>query len=217
MTISGHNKTADCPLCNSKACSYYNYNKRHFYKCMTCCGIFLDRKLWLTKEEEIARYTMHNNDVEDKKYQQFVAPITNAVLKDFTAKHRGIDFGAGTGPVISKVLGDHNYKIVQYDPLFHNHKVLLDLRYDYIVCCEVMEHFFHVKKEFDLLRKIMLPNGKLYCMTVLFDDCNDFHNWYYKNDPSHVFIYQYKTIYWIKKTFKFSHVKIKDRLITFSK
>jgi len=216
MTIAKHNTMTDCPLCNSKADTFYNYNKRHFFKCNTCAGIFLDKKLWLTKEEEIARYKTHNNDVEDKNYQQFVAPITTAVLKDFTVKHKGLDFGAGTGPVISKVLGDHNFQIVQYDPFFHNYKNLLDKNYNYIVCCEVMEHFYYPKKEFDLLKKIMLPHARLYCMTVLFDESMNFHNWYYKNDPSHVFIYQFKTIYWIKENFKFSDVTINDRLITFT-
>jgi len=217
MTSIEHKKTEICLLCNSNASTFYNYNDRHFFKCNTCAGIFLDKNLWLTKEDEIARYITHNNDVEDKNYQLFVSPITNAVLRDFDKEHYGIDFGAGTGPVISKILGDHKFQIVQYDPFFHNYKNLLDKKYDYIVCCEVIEHFYHPKKEFDLLKKIMRPNAKLYCMTVLFEDNMDFHNWYYKNDPSHVFIYQSKTIYWIKENLKFSDVIINNRLITFSK
>lgn len=43
------------------------------------------------------RYQKHNNDIEDDGYQKFVAPITTAIMKDFTQNHKGLDFGAGTG------------------------------------------------------------------------------------------------------------------------
>jgi len=208
--------TSNCPLCHCEAGTFYQYEEQHFFQCPTCYGIFLDKKLRLTYEEEIARYKTHNNNIEDKNYQQFVSPITLAVLKDFTPAHKGLDFGAGTGPVISKVLEDKGLQIVQYDPFFHNYQNLLQSTYDYIVCCEVMEHFFDPQKEFTLLKKLIKPNGKLYCMTVLYDDNIDFQNWYYKNDPTHVFLYHSKTIRWIQENFAFSGVRIEGRLITFS-
>ncbi len=211
-----HITTANCPLCNSETDTLYQFDKRHFFKCNICSGLFLDKKLRLKPTEEIVRYQTHNNDVEDKNYQQFVSPITSSVIRDFTQHHNGIDFGAGTGPVISKVLDNHNFRIVQYDPYFHNSPSLLKSTYDYIVCCEVMEHFYNPEKEFNLLKRLLQPHGKLYCMTVLYDDIIDLHNWYYKNDPTHVFLYHERTIYWIKQNFEFSDVIIEGRLITFS-
>jgi len=98
---------------------------------------------------------------------------------------------------------------------FHSSPTLLKETYNYIACCEVIEHFYNPKKEFALLKKLLKPNGKLYLMTALFDKTIDFHTWYYKNDPTHVFIYQEKTINWIKNEFDFSAVTIKGRLITF--
>ncbi len=216
MSIEEQNITATCPLCDSKANTFYQQGERHFFQCPTCYGIFLDKNLWLTKAEEIARYNTHNNDVEDKNYQQFVSPITFAIKRDFTQYHKGLDFGAGTGPVISKVLSDTNYQIAQYDPFFHKYPLLLKSTYEYIACCEVIEHFYNPKKEFSLLKKLLAENGELYCMTVIFDDSMDFHNWYYKNDPTHVFMYHQRTIHWIKENFGFSHVTIESRLITFS-
>ncbi len=216
MSITQNNITTNCLLCHSRSNIFYQYDQRVFYQCKTCCGIFLDKKLRLTNIEEIIRYQIHNNNVEDENYQQFVSPITSAVIRDFTQRNKGLDFGAGTGPVISKVLKDNDFKIVQYDPYFHNYPSLLESAYDYIVCCEVIEHFYNPKKEFTLLKKLMVPNSKLYCMTVLFDDTIDFHNWYYKNDPTHVFLYHPNTIYWIKENFEFSNVIIENRLITFS-
>ena len=167
-------------------------------------------------ENEEKHYRFHNNDVNDKGYQNFVSPITSAILADFTNTDSGLDFGAGTGSAISKVLQDNGFQIVQYDPFFHNHPELLKTQYNYIACCEVVEHFHHPAKEFELLKKLLLPNGKLYIMTHLYEPVVDFTTWYYKNDHTHVFMYQQETMEWIAKTFGFSSVEIKTRLIIFS-
>lgn len=165
------------------------------------------------KTDEKARYETHNNDVNDLAYQKFVSPISNYVLKHFSPTDSGLDFGSGTGPVISKVLKDNGYDIKQYDPFFANFPELLTQKYDYIVCCEVMEHFHNPDKEFFQLRAMLNPNGALICMTHLYDDTIEFKNWYYKNDPTHVFIYQKPTIAYIAKRFNFTSYKIDSRLI----
>lgn len=176
----------------------------------------MDESLRPDAKEERLRYEEHFNDVENEGYQRFVSPITSSVLNDFSKTDKGLDFGAGTGPVISKLLKDQDYSLVQYDPFFHNFPDLLKDKYNYIVCCEVMEHFYHPKKEFELLQNLLHTKGKLYCMTDLWDESIDFHKWYYKNDQTHVFIYHINTIEWIQKEIGFSNVTIEGRLITFS-
>jgi 2-polyprenyl-3-methyl-5-hydroxy-6-metoxy-1,4-benzoquinol methylase len=168
------------------------------------------------RKEEIRVYKQHKNDIHDERYQNFVSPITLAVMRDFKTEHRGLDFGAGTGPVITSVLNSSGYQIIPYDPYFHNNGELLNSRYDYIACCEVMEHFHHPYQEFDLLKKLLNPGGKLYCMTMLFDDGIDFEKWYYKNDPTHVFLYSPASLEWIRKYFGFQDVQVEGRLITFT-
>ena len=175
----------------------------------------MDKRLRLKMEDEKMRYETHNNDVFDERYQNFVSPITKAILENFSEDHLGLDFGAGTGPVISKVLKDNDFRIKAYDPFFHNNPSILNEEYDYIACCEVIEHFYSPKKEFSLLNKILSKGGRLYCMTDIYEESIDFSTWYYKNDPTHVFIYQKKTIAWIKNEFDFSRVNIDGRLITF--
>ena len=118
--------------------------------------------------------------------------------------------------MISKVLKDYDYQIAQYDPFFHNFPDLLKYKYDYIACCEVIEHFYNPHKEFELLKNLLHQDGKLYCMTDIYDNNIDFYKWYYKNDPTHVFIYQKETFQWIKEKFGFSDVQINERLIVFS-
>lgn len=205
----------NCPLCNSASELYFTgkYQKHHI--CPLCKGIFVDYKDRLPPEEEEKRYKEHNNDVNDIGYQNFVSPITNAVLSEKKTSDKGLDFGAGTGPVISKILKDNNYNILQYDPFFHNYPELLNQKYDYIACCEVIEHFNNPKKEFALLKSLLNNNAGLYCMTSLYSENICFKSWYYKNDPTHVFIYQEQTMHYIKDIFKFKNLRISNNLIIF--
>ena len=205
-------KTPHCPLCRHIGTPFH---LREFYCCDRCNGIFRSRAFYLSPAEEKKRYETHNNDVHDPRYQQFVSPITNAVLTWYAPRSTGLDFGAGTGPVITKVLRDHGYDIREYDPFFCNKSQLLAETYDYIVCCEVLEHFREPAQEFRLLRGLLKKNGRLLCMTLLYDHDIDFGAWYYKNDPTHLFFYQQATLNWIQAEFGFTSVQLDGRLICF--
>lgn len=204
-----------CPLCNSTATVFCEKPKHLFYKCDSCDGIFRPKHSFLTAEEEKAHYEKHNNDVFDERYQNFVSPIVNAILQDFTSEAKGLDFGSGTGPVIAKMLTDKGYQVQNYDLFFADDISLLKQKYDYVSCCEVMEHFHHPYQEFELLKSLLLPKGKLYCKTAIYNNQMPFENWYYKDDFTHVFIYQPKTLEWIKTEFHFSNLRIKEKLIVF--
>ncbi len=205
-----------CPLCNSESTTFNTGKTQTHYQCKTCFGIFSETNSRPSPSDEIAHYNQHNNDVEDPGYQNFVSPIFNAIVKDFTTESKGLDFGAGTGPVLSKLLRDKDYSIALYDPYFHNFPELLKKQYDYIGSCEVIEHFYDPHKEFTLLKSLIKPDGMLYCMTHIYDESIDFTNWYYKNDPTHVFIYHKNTFAWIQKEFGFKAIEIQNRLIRFS-
>jgi SAM-dependent methyltransferase len=199
-----------CPLCETKL---KNQLDKYYYSCDTCRAVVMDQKNYLTQEEEKNRYLEHNNDVNDKRYQEFTSPITNYVLKYYTTKHRGLDFGSGTGPVITKMLEDRNYRIEKYDPYFApNDKVLLK-KYDYVVSCEVFEHFHKPKKEIEQIYNLLKENGRLILLTVLYNDNIEFKNWYYRNDPTHIFIYRKETINFVADNFGFEIEFLSDRLI----
>jgi SAM-dependent methyltransferase len=206
-------RNLNCPLCHTALNKVLHQD---YLICDTCSGIVKDESRLLSSEDEKNRYLKHENDVNDLGYQNFTAPITHAVLRDFNKDNIGLDFGAGPSSVISKILRDHNYTILEYDPFFQPDKNLLNQKYDYIVCCEVMEHFYKPAEEFSLLKSRLKPNGKLYCMTHLYDSTINFEKWYYRNDATHVFIYQADTIQFIHKELGFSNVEIDKRLITFS-
>ena len=202
----------NCPLCKNHGKPFYG---DEFFLCNNCSGLYKNSKNYIDERAEKRRYKEHNNDVNDVRYQNFVSPITTYVLTNFKPYHSGLDFGSGTAPVISKLLQDKGYNIHQFDPFFSNKVELLNETYDYIVCCEVIEHFHKPDVEFELLHKMLNSNGVLICMTYLYEKDIDFKSWNYKNDPTHVFIYRRETINFIADFYSFSNFEINNRLIVF--
>lgn len=188
-----------------------------FYECGLCKAIFRDREQFLDKKDEKERYLHHVSDINDTGYHNFVLPIIKEVKNHFKSGKCGLDYGCGHTPVLSRLLSRENYDMEVYDAIFFNETAVLDKKYNFIVCCEVMEHFYHPRLEFERLFELLLPGGKLICKTHIYEKGMNFDAWYYKNDPSHVFIYQKETIGWIKDHFKCSGLEINKRLITFSK
>lgn len=205
-----------CPLCMHEANLFYESKKTCFLQCSNCKGIFSIKENWPNAADEKARYDTHNNDVDNPGYQNFVQPIVTAVAANFGPQHTGLDFGAGPGPVSSFMLGKMGYSIALYDPFYHNNPEVLNRQYNYIICCEVMEHFHSPPKEFALLRQLLLPGGKLFCMTSVYSEDINFEKWYYKNDKTHVFMYHAKSLEYIYKTFGFAGLEVNGSLVIFS-
>jgi SAM-dependent methyltransferase len=206
----------NCPLCSEISNPFYQWKGRVYHQCTNCLSVFLDPSLYPDHNSEKSRYLEHNNDSNDQKYRNFVSPITKSILSTFSKYNLGLDFGSGTDSAVSKVLIENQFQIKSYDPFFHDDKLVLEERFDYIACCEVIEHFHNPLKEFQLLKSLLLPNGKLFCMTNLYHENIDFHNWYYKNDKTHVFFYHKNSIAWIQNQIGFKGYEIANMLITFS-
>ncbi len=204
-----------CGLCNCATRKFEIINNREYVQCIGCKAIFLSPEHYLSPQAEKYRYSLHNNDVNDPGYIQFVNPVVNQIKSDFSSKSSGLDFGCGTGPVITSELEKSGFKLQLYDPYFKADKNVLTTNYDFIICCEVMEHFQNPLKEFKLLRTLLKPNGKLYCKTAVWNDAIDFQGWHYKDDLTHVIFYNKETLYWIKENLNFSSIEIDEDFIIF--
>ncbi len=185
-----------CVLCNSLSTKQIQLQNR-FYHCDQCDLRFVNPTFRLNAIDEKQRYLTHNNDVTDVRYQQFVMPLVDLITHNHNPRELGLDFGAGSGPVITFLLKQREYKINQYDPFFWPDKSVLNQTYDYIVACEVVEHFYNPEYEFNQFVKLLKPQGKLYLKTKLYEPHMDFESWYYKNDPTHVSLYSSKTFDWM--------------------
>lgn len=207
-----------CTLCGSQAVPFQVARGRRYYQCTFCSSVLLDPDDYISLQEEKQRYETHNNDVHDPRYQQFVSPIVELVLNHHTPGEQGLDYGAGTGPVITKLLRDRGYTIHTYDPFFDDNRELLNSTYDYIVCCEVMEHFHKPFQEFQQLHHLLNPGGSLYCMTQLYKESIDFQAWNYKNDETHVIFYHPRAVQWIARQTGFVDTTLRnEKLVVFKK
>jgi SAM-dependent methyltransferase len=124
-----------------------------------------------------------------------------------------LDYGCGSDSVISKLLSEKKYIISKFDPFYENNPKVLENKYDFIIACEVVEHFHFPKEEFQSLKVLLKANGELLIMTHLYDSSIDFEKWYYKNDFTHVFFYTEETFEWIQKEYVFSKLEINGRFI----
>lgn len=201
-----------CPLCSGTSKTFYMHGQREFLQCSLCLSVFLNPKDYLSAEAELAHYNMHNNDPEDVRYQNFVRPVVNPILGNFKPEDKGLDFGSGSGSPIMKLLNDAGYNISQYDLFYHNHPEVLQQQYDYIACSETAEHFKEPHKEFTTFRKLLKPGGRLYVMTLRFDPKIEFGTWFYKTDPTHVFLYSDEAFEWIREEFGFKSMLLDGRV-----
>jgi hypothetical protein len=193
-----------CPLCQSiRERNAVEVFRRTFYQCDLCDLFFADPSEHLSPDEEKKRYETHNNDVNDLKYQEFVRPLVEAVIDRCRGKEKGLDFGAGTGPVVAKLLGHAGFPVDLYDPFFWPDSEALQKKYDFIATSEVVEHFGNPAKEFALLSSLLESKGVLAIMTLLHSAETHFPSWYYLKDPTHICTYSFKTFSWIKEKFEF--------------
>lgn len=189
----------DCPLCKQKLTQKMD---DQYYLCGQCHAIVKNHRFYLSKQEEKKQYLLHNNDINDQRYKNFTSPITNYVLKNYSQHHLGLDFGSGTGPVISSVLKEQNYKVILYDPFFCPDQSFIKNQYDYIILCEVLEHLYNPRKELKRLISLLKKGGVLLIMSLLYRPDISFQNWHYRNDPTHVFILQNETIEYLTNLFQ---------------
>jgi hypothetical protein len=206
-----------CRLCHHEMSYFSTTRKRDYYRCPQCDSIQLIQSQILPPLVEKNVYDTHHNDVHDPRYQAFVSPVTDYILSHFDKNHMGLDFGSGPGPVVAEMLKQNGYQINLYDPYYHNDLKNLAMKYNYIIACEVIEHFNYPSKVFNQLSNLIQPTGSWVFFTWLYDESIDFNQWHYKNDETHVIFYTKKTLNFIKKAYHFEDLYIQDRLIVFRK
>ncbi len=209
---------APCILCKSSATSeYFRNEKHHFLICEDCTTVFRPPESWVSPSAEKERYLAHHNNVEDTGYKKFVTPLVQAVMERFPPTASGLDFGAGTGPVAAKILTEDGYSISLYDPFFHPDKTVLENQYDFIICCEVIEHFHYPLQEFRLLKRLLKPQGTLFCMTTLWTgNKKNFAGWWYKNDSTHTLFYNPANLKFIQEHTGYTSLLSKGNIIEFT-
>jgi len=195
-----------CVLCGTDTTHFKTINEKHYLICPSCKGIQLDNAFLLNKNQEKNRYDNHNDDYTDEGYQNFVKPIVNAVTSIFSQNDLGLDYGCGKSAIVRRLLNYQNYNCIGYDPFYFPDFTFKNHRYQYITCCEVVEHFYKPSQDFQLLYDLLLEGGRLFVKTNLYNNTINFDQWWYKNDATHVFFYQKETFEYILKAYGFKQI-----------
>lgn len=208
----------DCPLClNSEWMSVVEGpDHRSYQLCNKCRIIFTDTNFYPTIEEERIRYLEHNNGPQFKGYVKFLNRAIVPALEFLESGMKGLDYGCGPVPTLSKILQKNGYICDDYDPVFfpeldHNKQ------YDFIFSTECFEHFFYPAKELQQIKKILKQEGYLIIMTDKWKSLEQFKNWYYAKDNTHVTFYHEESLQFIAEKFGFEQIESGDERVSILK
>lgn len=206
-----------CPLCESlETQKSYVVKQRDYFTCSECHLVFADPQKLLDAFDEKERYSHHQNDIKDEGYLQFLDRLLIPLQTYIEKTQHGLDYGSGPYPMLTEVLTKRGYQLDAYDPFFASEGIQAE-NYDYLVVCEVAEHFYYPKVEFQKLCKLLRPQGKLALMTSIRYPAIDFLKWYYIQDDTHVAFYAPETVMWISRYFDLKILYFEKNVVIFEK
>jgi hypothetical protein len=167
--------------------------------------------------EEKSRYDMHENDPGDTAYRDFLSQLFEPLVKKLPPQSYGLDFGSGPGPTLNVMFEEQGHRMKLYDPFYANDPSVFDEHYDFITTTETAEHLYHPRKEFDRLWSCLKPGGWLGIMTQFVPSREEFANWHYRRDDTHVTFYSPKTFRTMAQRWNAELELIGDRVAIFRK
>lgn len=195
--------TPKCPLCYAAGPrSVESGDGQDYFACRVCDLIYLTHSQRISAADERARYELHDNARDDPGYVLFLRRLADPLVERLRPGARGLDFGCGPTPVLSEMLTAAGFPCAAYDPFFAPDETLLDERYDFITCSEVVEHAHDPARMFAKLRRMLAPGGVLGVMTMFHPGKDAFADWWYRRDPTHVCFYTAETMRCIGKRHK---------------
>lgn len=205
----------NCPLCNHCVSNKFEKNKKNYWICEKCFLVFLDPSFRLSHDEEKERYKLHENFIENPGYKDFLLKIAKPCFKYLNKNSLCLDYGSGNSKSLEFIFNENGFNMESYDPFF----VKTEFKtYDLIVCNEVIEHFYNPMKEFLKIKNLLNKKGKLAIGTFFWDDKTDLKNFWYINDPTHVSIFNEKTISCLSNCLSMKTIeKVDDRIFILEK
>lgn len=186
-------------------------------QCQVCGLVFLSQVDRPSAEEERRRYLQHQNDSNDRGYQESVKDLIELVQTNGSVKEPLLDFGSGRDSAAAKVLIESGFTVDLYDPVFFPNSPLRG-PYTQLLTSEVVEHFREPYEDWKALLAMTQPGAHLFIQTEFLTSATQFDSWYYRRDPTHFSFYSRKTLDWICQSFhlellwtdqkKLAHLKV---------
>jgi hypothetical protein len=189
-------------LCGTEgATGWHHEPERDYWRCERCALVFLTPGQRLALAAEVDRYRLHRNSVDEPGYLTFLARLTEPMLARVPEGAHGLDYGSGPAPALALLMSRSGRPTVSYDPVFQPDANVLAARYDFVTCCEVLEHAFEPTALLGTLARLVTPGGTIGVMTRWYDQHTAFASWHYRRDPTHVCFYSVQTMQWIADHF----------------
>ena len=196
-----------CSNCHSAEVELFHQDgdrhpRREYWRCRNCDLTYVPAKFHLSAIAEKSEYDLHQNLPNDAGYRKFLGRLATPVLDRLPASSDGLDFGCGPGPTLSQMFEEAGHRMTVFDPFYANERSVLERQYQFVTATEVVEHFRQPDVSLDQMWNCVEPGGVLGIMTKQALGKQEFANWHYKNDLTHVSFFSRKTFEWIADRWK---------------
>lgn len=178
-------------------------NSRIYYHCDKCGFISLDSNFLLSRDEEKARYDLHENSSENSGYLKLLQDFIMTAVKPYPVQ-KILDYGSGPNPILATLLREEKYDVDIYDPYYAPLDSMKNTQYDMIISTETFEHFQNPLEEMDSIIKLLKPQAYLSIMTSFAYPYEEFKAWRYKDDATHIAFYSIATFQRLAELFSMS-------------
>ena len=203
-----------CPLCGGKQIvSYHRDKTRDYLHCPVCDLVFVPRAQHIADGAAKAYYDLHDNQPDDPGYRRFLGRLFTPLNERLAPNSRGLDFGSGPGPTLSRMFAEAGHDVALYDPFYAPDPSVLGQTYDFITLSEVAEHLVAPGRELDRLWQSLKPGGWLGIMTKRVRDATAFKTWHYITDPTHVAFFSEATFHWLVDSWSSETAPVRLELI----
>jgi Methyltransferase domain len=207
-----------CPLCKSQETQFWHEDKkRKYYRCGNCLMVFIPPSFYMSMNEERAKYEIHQNSPEDMGYRSFLSNLADPLLLKLPLGVNGLDYGCGPGPTLSVIFEENGFSMSLYDYFFAPDIEVFDRKYGFVTCSEVLEHCFAPMDDIQRMWNLLEPKGWLGIMTGLVTSLEDFKNWHYIREQTHVCFFSRTTFELIGEKLGATPIFIGKTVILFQK
>jgi hypothetical protein len=218
MRIGAAPDPLTCPLCAGSGSDDHEVaHGRTFLRCRICRLVFVPPAQRPAPGEERAHYAHHQNDPDDPRYRRFLSRLAAPLMERLGPGAEGLDFGAGPGPALARMLEEAGYAMRIYDPFFAPDPAPLYRTYDFVTATEVLEHLHEPARTLDLLDRLVRPGGHLAVMTEPVPEERSFREWRYARDPTHIVFFSPPVFHWIADRYGWEMEAPDDRVVLFRK
>ncbi len=176
----------NCKICDICCIDAGRDQRRGYVQCPRCKSVFVHHSDYLHPVQERLRYELHHNTAENPGYCSYLATVADEIDARIPQARRALDYGSGPARVLETILNERGRDACSYDPLYGIGESCLTGAYDVIVICEVIEHVRDIAGMRRQLTGLLHAGSFLFIRTCLLRPEIDFHEWWYKEDPTHI-------------------------------